>query len=546
MELSMRKLDRERKRADSLLFECLPKSVARKLRKGLDPMTTIKTHESVSICFSKVVDFQEICRQLSVTDIVNLLNTMYTRFDMRLEKHQVYKVETIGDSYMLMSGAPRATPYHAAHIAEMALDMLAEAHRIVRPSGDSSPTGAADTAAVEPLRIQVGCHSGSIVAGVVGLMTPRYCLFGDTVNVASRMMTCGRPDSVHISASFQRCIDDFPYEVEQREPVHVKGKGRMVTYYLLGRSGKSNLEYQQLTEWLDIDRNKLDESSDENTDNTTTASASQTLQRICREVAAAGDSDSDSDAEAATLSCSGRTGSRCRHLLRPPVSDIRGPRRLCRRHRRSRSFQTGDVGGRASSVSISIPGVLDDSSSSSAEDVSRCQSEGGGIGGGSSGTLTEIKSICSDEQNPDFADEAEAAVAEEAAASGGAKQVKFHLSSTLPPPPQPPSSATTPSSSLLLMSRSFPRRLRRAEAARPLLVQPEAPPQAAAAAVDMRYRSFPWELRAVAKALSLGVAEVALRRPRDPIEYLALWLRDYLARNGLEGYGNGATEGNQN
>uniref|UniRef100_A0A1I8GD56 Guanylate cyclase domain-containing protein n=1 Tax=Macrostomum lignano TaxID=282301 RepID=A0A1I8GD56_9PLAT len=148
-------------------------------------------------------------------------------------------------------------------------------------------------------------------------MTPRYCLFGDTVNVASRMMTCGRPDSVHISASFQRCIDDFPYEVEQREPVHVKGKGRMVTYYLLGRSGKSNLEYQQLTEWLDIDRNKLDESSDENTDNTTTASASQTLQRIRREVAAAGDSDSDSDAEAATLSCSGRTGSRCRHLLRP-------------------------------------------------------------------------------------------------------------------------------------------------------------------------------------------------------------------------------------
>ena len=108
-------------------------------------------------------------------EVVSMLNGMYTKFDKALETHNVYKVETIGDAYMVVSGLPERTNNHAIEIIEMAFDMLNAISTLINPATNV------------PMQIRVGAHSGPVVAGVVGLKMPRYCLFGDTVNTASRM-----------------------------------------------------------------------------------------------------------------------------------------------------------------------------------------------------------------------------------------------------------------------------------------------------------------------------------------------------------------------
>ncbi|KAF7261154.1 hypothetical protein EG68_01161 [Paragonimus skrjabini miyazakii] len=154
-----------------------------------------KTFDSVSICFTKVVNFGAKCMRINVEQIIGLLNNMYTLFDALTESHKVYKVETIGDSYMLVSGAPHHTPLHAAHITEMALRILESTQKSLQwpEASDSTSIGSKTkqglSTPLEPVQLFIGCHTGPIVAGVVGYKTPRYCLFGDTVNTASRMMS---------------------------------------------------------------------------------------------------------------------------------------------------------------------------------------------------------------------------------------------------------------------------------------------------------------------------------------------------------------------
>jgi guanylate cyclase len=110
-----------------------------------------------TILFSDVVGFTQTCSQLSPMEVVSMLNSMYTKFDKSLESHNVYKVETIGDAYMVVSGLPEKTNSHATEIIDMAFDMLANISTLINP------------ATKETMKIRVGCHSGSVVAGVVGL-----------------------------------------------------------------------------------------------------------------------------------------------------------------------------------------------------------------------------------------------------------------------------------------------------------------------------------------------------------------------------------------
>ncbi|KAF8569046.1 hypothetical protein P879_03518 [Paragonimus westermani] len=195
LEKSMKRVDKMRKMTDELLYQCIPKGVARKLRNGTPAIETIRTFDSVSICFTKVVNFGAKCMRINVEQIIGLLNNMYTLFDALTESHKVYKVETIGDSYMLVSGAPHHTPLHAAHITEMALRILESTQKSLQwPEASdsvsiSSKTKQGLSTPLEPVQLFIGCHTGPIVAGVVGYKTPRYCLFGDTVNTASRMMS---------------------------------------------------------------------------------------------------------------------------------------------------------------------------------------------------------------------------------------------------------------------------------------------------------------------------------------------------------------------
>ncbi|KYN02759.1 PREDICTED: soluble guanylate cyclase 88E [Cyphomyrmex costatus] len=226
LEESMRKLDEEMKRTDELLYQMIPKQVADRLRNGESPIDTCEMFDSVSILFSDVVTFTEICSRISPMEVVSMLNAMYSLFDTLTERNRVYKVETIGDAYMVVSGAPVKESDHADRVCDMALDMV------------EAITDLKDRSTGNHLQIRVGIHSGAVVAGIVGLKMPRYCLFGDSVNTAARMEATSQAMQIHISQSTQELLSPS-YKVKEREEIEVKGKGTMKTYWLEKRERRS-------------------------------------------------------------------------------------------------------------------------------------------------------------------------------------------------------------------------------------------------------------------------------------------------------------------
>ncbi|XP_077270320.1 guanylyl cyclase at 88E isoform X2 [Temnothorax americanus] len=226
LEESMRKLDEEMKRTDELLYQMIPKQVADRLRNGESPIDTCEMFDSVSILFSDVVTFTEICSRISPMEVVSMLNAMYSLFDTLTERNRVYKVETIGDAYMVVSGAPVKENDHADRVCDMALDMV------------EAITDLKDRSTGNHLQIRVGVHSGAVVAGIVGLKMPRYCLFGDSVNTAARMEATSQAMQIHISQSTQELLSPS-YKVKERGEIEVKGKGTMKTYWLEKRECRS-------------------------------------------------------------------------------------------------------------------------------------------------------------------------------------------------------------------------------------------------------------------------------------------------------------------
>nr|XP_020142431.1 olfactory guanylyl cyclase GC-D-like [Microcebus murinus] len=220
-------LELERQKTERLLSQMLPRSVAQALKMGV----TVEPEyfDQVTIYFSDIVGFTTISALSEPIEVVGLLNDLYTLFDAVLGSHDVYKVETIGDAYMAVSGLPRRNgSRHAAEIANMALDVLSSV-------GDFRMRHAPDV----PVHVRAGLHSGPCVAGVVGLTMPRYCLFGDTVNTASRMESTGLPYRIHISRSTMQTLLslDEGYKIDIRGQTELKGKGVEETYWLVGKAG---------------------------------------------------------------------------------------------------------------------------------------------------------------------------------------------------------------------------------------------------------------------------------------------------------------------
>uniref|UniRef100_A0A8D1XG31 guanylate cyclase n=1 Tax=Sus scrofa TaxID=9823 RepID=A0A8D1XG31_PIG len=209
----------EKKKTEALLYAMLPKHVANQLKEGRK--VAAGEFKTCTILFSDVVTFTTICATCEPIQIVNMLNSMYSKFDRLTSVHEVYKVETIGDAYMVVGGVPVPIGSHAQRVANFALGMRLSAKEVMNPV-----TG-------EPIQIRVGIHTGPVLAGVVGDKMPRYCLFGDTVNTASRMESHGLPNKVHLSPTAYRALENQGFEIKERGEIEVKGKGKMTTYFLI-------------------------------------------------------------------------------------------------------------------------------------------------------------------------------------------------------------------------------------------------------------------------------------------------------------------------
>ncbi|KAL1269257.1 hypothetical protein QQF64_031546 [Cirrhinus molitorella] len=221
-------LKRERRLAEDLLHQMLPKSVAKQLRQNKH--VEAESYEKVTIFFSDIVGFTAISASCTPLQVVEMLNNLYMCFDTRIDSYDVYKVETIGDAYMVVSGLPeRNGDRHADEIAKMSLDLVAAVRQVPIPHMPN-----------KRLQLRAGIHTGPCVAGIVGYKMPRYCLFGDTVNTASRMESTSLPQKVHASsATFLALMKDNAYELQLRGEIEVKGKGKMDTYWLIGHKNYS-------------------------------------------------------------------------------------------------------------------------------------------------------------------------------------------------------------------------------------------------------------------------------------------------------------------
>jgi guanylate cyclase len=217
-EAALGELRAEQEKSESLLLNILPKRIAEILKGG--DRTIAEGFESASILFADVVDFTPLSARLRPHEVVGLLDHLFSHFDTLAEGHGLEKIKTIGDCYMVAAGVPAARPDHAQALARLALEM--------RDSLESHTELAA-----RKIQVRIGVNSGPVVAGVIGRRRFIYDLWGDAVNVASRMESQGSPGQIQVTrATYELLRDEFI--LERRGMVEVKGKGEMETWYLVG------------------------------------------------------------------------------------------------------------------------------------------------------------------------------------------------------------------------------------------------------------------------------------------------------------------------
>ncbi len=216
----------QRQQTERLLLNILPQPIVERL-KG-NPRTIADNFAEVTVLFADIVDFTKLAEEISATDLVSILNEIFSVFDHLAEEYGLEKIKTIGDAYMAVGGLPHPRADHAEAIAEMALAMQTAISQFIRPDG-------------EPLRLRIGINTGPVVAGVIGMKKFIYDLWGDTVNVASRMESHGIAGGIQVTPDTYKHLK-HKYILEKRGTISIKGKGKMLTYCLIDR--KSNLCYQ--------------------------------------------------------------------------------------------------------------------------------------------------------------------------------------------------------------------------------------------------------------------------------------------------------------
>jgi adenylate cyclase len=217
-------LEREYDYSEKLLANILPGSIASQLKRN--PGKTIAdSHDDVTILFADIVDFSPRAQSQNATELVNLLNNLFTCFDLLAEKHGLEKIKTIGDAFMVAGGLPEPQTDHAERIAYMALDMMEEIHKYSKETGDN-------------LELRIGIHTGPVVAGVIGTQKPLYDVWGDTVNIASRLESVGTVGGIQVTNCTKRLLDKT-FKFKKRGKIMIKGKGELNIWYLTGALNNS-------------------------------------------------------------------------------------------------------------------------------------------------------------------------------------------------------------------------------------------------------------------------------------------------------------------
>jgi class 3 adenylate cyclase/HAMP domain-containing protein len=212
IELARKNAENER-----LLLNILPPSIADRLKKG-EPIIADACTEA-TILFADIVGFTQLSCSIPATELVSLLSGLISDFDRLTKEHGVEKIKTIGDAYMAVAGLPEARADHAQAAIRLALDMLKLANKRTTRAGDS-------------LQLRIGINSGPVIAGVIGTHKFAYDLWGDAVNTASRMESCGEPGRIQVTEATYTILKEL-YRFTPRGQIEVKGKGLMPTYFLV-------------------------------------------------------------------------------------------------------------------------------------------------------------------------------------------------------------------------------------------------------------------------------------------------------------------------
>ena len=213
-------LQMEQMKSERLILNILPKPIAERLKKNEKNISS--SYEDVTILFSDIVGFTQMSSLLTPSDLVALLNDLFTRFDKRAESLGLEKIKTIGDAYMAAGGVPVPRADHADIVADMALGMLEDLAEFNRGNQMS-------------LQMRIGLNSGPVVAGIIGFTKFSYDLWGSTVNVASRMESSSVIGKIQISPSTAKALIGR-FDLQGREVIEVKGIGKVLTHFLLKRS----------------------------------------------------------------------------------------------------------------------------------------------------------------------------------------------------------------------------------------------------------------------------------------------------------------------
>ena len=216
----IQQLRAEREKSEKLLLNILPSLIAGRLKRGENPI--VDNFPDVTVLFADLVGFTQLSAQIIASELIGSLNEIFTIFDELAEQHDLEKIKTSGDSYMVVGGLPTPRSDHAEAIARMALDMLKGIAKINSRKGQA-------------LSLRIGIHTGPVIAGVIGTRKFIYDLWGDTVNIASRMESHGLPNCIQVTETTQALLSG-KFVFEKRGLIEVKGKGEMITYFLKDRN----------------------------------------------------------------------------------------------------------------------------------------------------------------------------------------------------------------------------------------------------------------------------------------------------------------------